>query len=128
MRTREETPPVRPTRSGKRKAGSASDSADASDDFLDHCHYCTVDPVRLVYWISSDVPSWLALLFFRMMRLNFVMLLFNGLLPRCVFFGALIAGQFLLYDDLKRVFKVGPDDILFVLDVFSDRLSFYDDY
>ena len=52
--------------------------------------------------------------------------LFRGLLPRCVFFGALIAGQFLLYDDLKRVFKVGPDDILYVLDVFSDRLSFYE--
>jgi solute carrier family 25 phosphate transporter 3 len=52
--------------------------------------------------------------------------LFRGLLPRCVFFGALIAGQFLLYDDLKRVFKVAPDDILYVLDVFADRLSFYD--
>ena len=39
---------------------------------------------------------------------------------------ALIAGQFLLYDDLKRVFKVAPDDILYVLDVFADRLSFYD--
>ena len=52
--------------------------------------------------------------------------LFRGLLPRCVFFGALIAGQFLLYDNLKTVFKVGPDDIQLVLDVFADRLSFYE--
>ena len=52
--------------------------------------------------------------------------LFRGLLPRCVFFGALIAGQFLLYDQCKQLFKVGPNDLLFVLDVFADRLSFYD--
>jgi len=32
--------------------------------------------------------------------------LFNGLLPRCVFFGALIAGQFFLYDVFKGLFKV----------------------
>ena len=52
--------------------------------------------------------------------------LFNGLLPRCVFFGALIAGQFLLYDDLKRLFKVGSSDIVFYLDVFaSTDLSFW---
>ena len=52
--------------------------------------------------------------------------LFNGLLPRCVFFGALIAGQFLLYDDFKRLFKVGSSDIVFVLDVFaSTDLSFW---
>ena len=45
--------------------------------------------------------------------------LFNGLLPRCVFFGALIAGQFLLYDEIKALFKVGTQDIEFYLDVFS---------
>ena len=52
--------------------------------------------------------------------------LFRGTLPRCVFFGALIAGQFWLYDDLKRLFKVAPDDLLYYLDVFTDRLSFYE--
>ena len=52
--------------------------------------------------------------------------LFNGLLPRCIFFGALIAGQFLLYDDFKRLFKVGSSDIVFYLDVFaSTDLSFW---
>ena len=45
--------------------------------------------------------------------------LFNGLLPRCVFFGALIAGQFLLYDEFKSLFKVGTSDINFYLDVFA---------
>lgn len=45
--------------------------------------------------------------------------LFNGLLPRCVFFGALIAGQFLLYDVFKSLFKVGTTDISFYLDVFA---------
>jgi hypothetical protein len=45
--------------------------------------------------------------------------LFNGLLPRCVFFGALIAGQFLLYDVFKSLFKVGTSDISFYLDVFA---------
>ena len=52
--------------------------------------------------------------------------LFNGLLPRCVFFGALIAGQFLLYDNFKQLFKVGSSDIVFYLDVFaSTDLSFW---
>ena len=52
--------------------------------------------------------------------------LFNGLLPRCVFFGALIAGQFLLYDNFKQIFKVGSSDIVFYLDVFaSSDLSFW---
>ena len=52
--------------------------------------------------------------------------LFNGLLPRCVFFGALIAGQFLLYDEVKALFKVGSGDIVFYLDVFaSTDLSFW---
>ena len=45
--------------------------------------------------------------------------LFSGLLPRCVFFGALIAGQFLLYDQFKSIFKVGTSDISFYLDVFA---------
>ena len=45
--------------------------------------------------------------------------LFNGLLPRMVFFGALIAGQFLLYDEFKSLFKVGTSDISFYLDVFA---------
>ena len=52
--------------------------------------------------------------------------LFSGLLPRCLFFGALIAGQFLLYDYFKRLFNVGSDDITFYLDVFaSTDLSFW---
>ena len=45
--------------------------------------------------------------------------LFNGLLPRCVFFGALIAGQFLLYDEFKSLFKVGSSDVGLYLDVFA---------
>ena len=52
--------------------------------------------------------------------------LFNGLLPRCVFFGALIAGQFLLYDEFKSLFKVGSSDVGLYLDVFaSTDLSFW---
>eukprot|EP00965_Chrysotila_dentata_P199476 6179414-Pleurochrysis_carterae.AAC.1 len=53
--------------------------------------------------------------------------LFRGLVPRCVLFAATIAGQYLLYDFWKRLLKVSPDDIVLVLDVFADRLSFYDD-
>ena len=52
--------------------------------------------------------------------------LFRGLLPRCLFFGALIAGQFLLYDYFKGAFRVSNNDLLLVLDVFADRLSFND--
>ncbi|KAL1528484.1 hypothetical protein AB1Y20_009827 [Prymnesium parvum] len=52
--------------------------------------------------------------------------LFSGLIPRCVFFGALIAGQFLLYDFFKQLFGVSTNDITMVLDVFADRLSFYE--
>lgn len=51
---------------------------------------------------------------------------FRGLLPRCLFFGALIAGQFLLYDYFKGAFRVSNNDLLLVLDVFADRLSFYE--
>ena len=47
-------------------------------------------------------------------------------MPRCIFFGALIAGQFLLYDTFKQLFKVGSSDIVFYLDVFaSTDLSFW---
>ena len=40
-------------------------------------------------------------------------------------FGSLIAGQFLLYDYWKQVFRVSTNDITLVLDVFADRMSFY---
>ena len=46
-------------------------------------------------------------------------------MPRAVFFGSLIAGQFLLYDYWKQVFRVSTNDITLVLDVFADRMSFY---
>ena len=49
--------------------------------------------------------------------------LFRGLAPRCVFFGALIAGQFLLYDQCKQLFGVGMNDLTYVLDVFSGMRS-----
>ena len=51
--------------------------------------------------------------------------LFRGFVPRAVFFGSLIAGQFLLYDYWKQVFRVSTNDITLVLDVFADRMSFY---
>ncbi len=52
--------------------------------------------------------------------------LFSGWVARSVLFGAIISGQYLLYDVWKRVFKVSPNDIVLVLDVFADRLSFYE--
>lgn len=50
--------------------------------------------------------------------------LFSGLAPRCLLFGATIGGQYLLYDFWTRLFRVSPDDLNLVLDVFADRLSF----
>ena len=37
--------------------------------------------------------------------------LFRGLGSRCVWAGTIIAGQFLLYDVFRTIFKVGPDDL-----------------
>ena len=51
--------------------------------------------------------------------------LFSGLGPRCLLFGATIGGQYLLYDFWTRLFRVNPDDLNLVLDVFADRISFY---
>jgi len=51
--------------------------------------------------------------------------LFSGLAPRCVLFGATIGGQYLLYDFWTRLFRVSPDDLNLVLDIFADRVSFY---
>ena len=51
--------------------------------------------------------------------------LFSGLAPRCLLFGTTIGGQYLLYDFWTRVFRVSPDDLNLVLDVFADRISFY---
>jgi len=53
--------------------------------------------------------------------------LFSGVGARCLLFGTVIAGQYLLYDFWKRLFKVSPNDIVLVLDVFADRLAFYSD-
>ena len=50
--------------------------------------------------------------------------LFTGLAPRCLLFGATIGGQYLLYDFWTRLFRVSPDDLNLVLDVFADRISF----
>ncbi|CAM9199499.1 unnamed protein product [Phaeothamnion confervicola] len=52
--------------------------------------------------------------------------LFNGIGVRSTFFGALIALQFFLFDYFKALLQVSPDDLRLVLDVFQDRLSFYD--
>ena len=41
------------------------------------------------------------------------------------FFGTTIGGQYLLYDFWTRLFRVSPDDLNLVLDVFADRISFY---
>lgn len=53
--------------------------------------------------------------------------LFAGVGARCLLFGMIIAGQYVLYDFWKRLFKVSPNDIVLVLDVFADRLAFYSD-
>jgi len=50
--------------------------------------------------------------------------LFSGLAPRCLLFGATIGGQYLLYDFWTRLFRVNPDDLNLVLDIFADRISF----
>lgn len=52
------------------------------------------------------------------------MSLFSGLAPRCLLFGATIGGQYLLYDFWTRLFRVSPDDLNLVLDVFADRVSY----
>ncbi len=40
-------------------------------------------------------------------------------------FGTIVGGQYLLYDFWRRIFRVSPDDLNLVLDVFADRISFY---
>jgi len=53
--------------------------------------------------------------------------LFRGVGLRSFYFGSLISLQFFLYDFFKILFHVSSDDLKVVLDVFSDRLSFYAD-
>ena len=50
--------------------------------------------------------------------------LFVGVAPRCLLFGATVGGQYLLYDFWTRLFRVSPDDLNLVCDVFADRISF----
>jgi len=52
--------------------------------------------------------------------------LFRGVGLRCFYFGSLISLQFFLYDYFKVLLQVSSDDFKLVLDVFADRLSFYD--
>eukprot|EP00639_Heterosigma_akashiwo_P007956 CAMPEP_0194600378 /NCGR_PEP_ID=MMETSP0292-20121207/28313_1 /TAXON_ID=39354 /ORGANISM="Heterosigma akashiwo, Strain CCMP2393" /LENGTH=193 /DNA_ID=CAMNT_0039462007 /DNA_START=188 /DNA_END=769 /DNA_ORIENTATION=+ len=52
--------------------------------------------------------------------------IFRGVGLRCIYFGSLISLQFFLYDYFKILFQVSNDDLKLVLDVFSDRLSFYE--
>ena len=50
---------------------------------------------------------------------------FAGVGVRCIFFAASISVQFLLYDYFRVLLKVSPSDLTEGLDVFADRLSFY---
>lgn len=51
--------------------------------------------------------------------------IFAGVGVRCIFFAASISVQFLLYDYFRVLLKVSPADLTEGLDVFADRLSFY---
>eukprot|EP00322_Chrysochromulina_rotalis_P001311 CAMPEP_0115847080 /NCGR_PEP_ID=MMETSP0287-20121206/10194_1 /TAXON_ID=412157 /ORGANISM="Chrysochromulina rotalis, Strain UIO044" /LENGTH=534 /DNA_ID=CAMNT_0003300895 /DNA_START=145 /DNA_END=1750 /DNA_ORIENTATION=- len=44
-------------------------------------HACLIDPVRNKYFMTDDVPVWLAWLFYYMMYLNLAMFVFNCLIP-----------------------------------------------
>ena len=44
-------------------------------------HVCMIDPVRLKYEMTDDVPTWFAWLFYHMMYLNVSMFVFNCLVP-----------------------------------------------
>ena len=50
---------------------------------------------------------------------------FAGAGVRCIFFAASISVQFLLYDYFRVLLRVSPSDLTEGLDVFADRLSFY---
>jgi hypothetical protein len=52
--------------------------------------------------------------------------LFAGTGERATQFGVILMVQFLLFDYCRFLLKVAPEDLSLVLDVFADRLSFYE--
>jgi hypothetical protein len=52
--------------------------------------------------------------------------LFAGTVPRATQFGVILMVQFLLFDYVRFLLNVSPDDLSLTLDVFADRLSFYE--
>jgi hypothetical protein len=51
--------------------------------------------------------------------------LFAGTTERSTQFGVILMVQFLLFDYCRSLLKVAPEDLSLTLDVFADRLSFY---
>ncbi|KAK7235501.1 phosphate ion transmembrane transporter [Aureococcus anophagefferens] len=52
--------------------------------------------------------------------------LWAGLPQRCLAMAVLVAAQFLLFDSMRAVLAVSPKDLSVVLDVFQDRISYYE--
>ena len=51
---------------------------------------------------------------------------FAGALERCTLFAVVITVQLLLFDACRAELQVAPENLSLSLDVFADRLSFYD--
>ena len=52
--------------------------------------------------------------------------LWAGLPQRCLAMAVLVTAQFLLFDSMRAVLAVSPKDLSVVLDVFQDRISYYE--
>ena len=52
--------------------------------------------------------------------------LFAGASQRCLLFAVIITVQLLLFDFCRDKLQVSPENLSLSLDVFADRLSFYD--
>ena len=52
--------------------------------------------------------------------------LWTGMPQRCVALAVVVTAQFLLFDSMRALLAVSPKDLSVFLDVFTDRVSFYD--
>jgi hypothetical protein len=52
--------------------------------------------------------------------------LYAGVAQRCASQAIIVMAQFVLFDGLRTVLAVSKDDLEVVLDIFQDRLDFYE--
>ena len=52
--------------------------------------------------------------------------LYTGVAQRCVSLAIVVTAQFVLFDGLRGLLAVSQSDLSLVLDIFEDRLDFYD--